>query len=479
MTMWPQFQTMAQVAITRILNSLPEGLLIAGFAWIALRLLPRQNSSTRFAVWFAALLAVAGLPFVGGSGPANSLAATGQVGPAIRLPGVWGLSLFLVWILVAAIAVLRLAAGLWRVYKLRLSCVPIRLTDIDGALAKTVTQFSATRLVTVGTSELVNVPAAVGFFRPMIIVPSWALRELPAEDLNTILLHEFAHLQRWDDWTNLLQKVVRAVLVLNPAVWWIENRLSLEREMACDDLVLAETGNPRGYAKCLISLLEKSFARRGLAMAQAAVHRAQEASLRLAQILDAGRPNTKKVWKPALGCVGVLSAICVAVAAHAPQFVGFEPGSPAIRSDAANRSAMGQRMLPAAVVLPAALHTISSSSLDKTFRSRDTRSFDGPSFENKPRGRVVGAVSHPKTASRAVPSLIAKTETPARGQAVQAEAGQNVLQPTEQPRETLVMIRTTERTGPDSWTWSVYVWRVVWTNRVQDGAEKAPVPHKT
>jgi len=48
--------------------------------------------------------------------------------------------------------------------------------------------------------------------------------------------------------------------------------------MACDDEVVAGTGNPRGYAKCLISLLEKSLARRGWTMAQAAVHRAGEAS---------------------------------------------------------------------------------------------------------------------------------------------------------------------------------------------------------
>jgi hypothetical protein len=487
---WPQFQTVAQLAITRVLNSLPEGLLIAGFAWIAMRLLPRQNSSTRFAVWFVALLAVAGMPFIGGSGSTNSFATTGEGHPVIHLPGGWGVILFSGWILVAAVALLRVGAGLWHVRTLRHSCVPIDLTSIDGALAKTVAEFSATRSVTVGTSELVNVPAAVGFVRPVIVIPAWALRELPADDLNTILLHEFAHLRRWDDWTNLLQKVVRAVFVLNPAVWWIENRLSLEREMACDDLVLAETGNPRGYAKCLIALLEKSFARRGLAMAQAAVHRAREASLRLAQILDAGRPKTKKVWKPALAGVGVFCAICVGVAAHAPQFVSFEPSSPRVHSDAVNANALDGPALPAAAVIPAALHTSSFSSVDNMF----------PSRVNKPRGVVVKrAIVHPNAPAHADPALIAKAEIPAQVQPTKAEAGPNLLQltdlqptslrpadihptdlrPTDQPTETLVMIRTTEQTGPNSWTWSVYVWRVVWTNAVQNKIEKAPIAHKT
>ena len=53
---------MAQISIERILNALPEGLLIAFFAWALLRVLRKQNSGTRFAVWFPALLTVAALP---------------------------------------------------------------------------------------------------------------------------------------------------------------------------------------------------------------------------------------------------------------------------------------------------------------------------------------------------------------------------------------------------------------------------------
>jgi len=49
--MWPELESVAQIAIGRALNSLPAGVLIAAFAWGLLRLLPRQNSGTRFAVW--------------------------------------------------------------------------------------------------------------------------------------------------------------------------------------------------------------------------------------------------------------------------------------------------------------------------------------------------------------------------------------------------------------------------------------------
>ena len=62
----PQFETWAQLAVGRVINSLPEGLLIALFAWAVLRMLPKQNSRTKFAVWFLALMAVVGIACLGG-----------------------------------------------------------------------------------------------------------------------------------------------------------------------------------------------------------------------------------------------------------------------------------------------------------------------------------------------------------------------------------------------------------------------------
>jgi hypothetical protein len=47
------------------------------------------------------------------------------------------------------------------------------------------------------------------------------------------------------------------------------------------------------------------------------------------------------------------------------------------------------------------------------------------------------------------------------------------------PSETLLFIRTTERTGPNSWMWTVTVWQVIWTTPVENSAEKAPIAHKT
>jgi beta-lactamase regulating signal transducer with metallopeptidase domain len=456
--MWPQLEAVAQIAIGRILNSLPEGLLIALFAWMMLRFLPRQNSGTRFAVWFVALLAVAGLPLIGAGTGGNSLLTARVARPLITLPGPWGLLLFLAWVLAACVAMLRLATGLWHLGELRKSCVMIDVANLDPAVGKTIAEFSSSRTVALATSEGVSVPAAIGFFRPMIVIPAWALRELLPEELNVILLHEFAHLRRWDDWTNLLQKIVRAVFLFHPAVWWIESRLSLEREMACDDLVLAETANPRGYAKCLIALLEKRFARRGWAMAQAIVHRAREASLRLAHVLDVSRPDTRHVWKPALGLVGAFSLVCVMVVPRGPQFVAFERNTPVIHTDAVHSTALSQSQLPSAPVIPAAMRTRQLSSLKK--------------MPQRPATQV---------AERRSPALRAgatrwSAETE-RNPVFIVRVGANqsaVAEP-----ETLLLIQTTQRVGPNSWVWSVCVWRVTWVNPAQDGAKRVPVASRT
>jgi hypothetical protein len=83
-----QLESTAQFAVEKLLNSLPEGLLVTLFAWTTLRILPRQNSRTRFAVWFFALLAIASLPWLGSltsTQPAAIHPSSGATGVLSRL----------------------------------------------------------------------------------------------------------------------------------------------------------------------------------------------------------------------------------------------------------------------------------------------------------------------------------------------------------------------------------------------------------
>ena len=314
--------TIAQISAERMLNCLGQGILIALFAWIVLRVVGRRNSGTRFAVWFCALVAIAASPFVQISLTGSSASAVRSA--ALTVPRDWALYLFAVWAAFAIVGLARVAAGLWHLLKLRRNCRPVNVSSLDPMLQSTLADFRSVRSVQICASNELRVPTAIGFVKPAVVFPAWALSELSAVELNTILLHELAHLRRWDDWTNLAQKVLRALFFFHPAVWWVERRLSLEREMACDDIVLAQTANPRAYAQCLVSLAEKNLLlRRGMALAQAAVGRMRQTTQRVLQILDAHRPGGVRVWKPAPWVVGAFSVVCLMGSSHAPKLVAF------------------------------------------------------------------------------------------------------------------------------------------------------------
>jgi bla regulator protein blaR1 len=317
-------QSLAQISSERMLNCAVEGLGIAVLAWILLRMIGRQNSGTRFAVWFSALLGIAALPLFGHL-PAGGTELTRQ--SEITMPASWALYIFVLWAVVAVAGLIRVGAGFWHLHRLRKTCAGLDVATLDPLLQKTLEEFDSPRTVAVCVSEQLRVPTAIGFVKPLVVLPSWTMQGLSATELNAILLHELAHLRRWDDWTNLIQKVLGALFFFHPAVWWIEKNLALEREMACDDLVLAKTASPQVYAECLVSLAEKSFLRRGLTLAQAAVNRVRQVSLRVSQILDVNRPSATRVWRPAPVLLAGVSIACLLAFSNTPRLVSFEDGS--------------------------------------------------------------------------------------------------------------------------------------------------------
>ena len=318
----------AQISAEILLNCVAQGLVIALFAGVLLRLIGRPNSGTRFAVWFAALLAIAASPFVEFSSP-QAHSVMHPVTAALTVPSAWGFYLFAAWAAVAGLGLLRVGHAFWHLHRVRQNCIPVDPQTLDALLSRTLNEFRGSRSVELRLSDQLRVPTAIGFFSPAVALPSWTIQELSTCELHTILLHELAHLRRWDDWTNLAQKVLRALFFFHPAVWWVEGQLSLEREMACDDIVVAHTENPRAYAECLVSLAEKSFLQRGVALAHAAVGRMRQTSQRVLRILDGRRSRATRVWKPALWAVGAFSVACLVSSAHVPKLVAFGDAHPA------------------------------------------------------------------------------------------------------------------------------------------------------
>lgn len=77
---------------------------------------------------------------------------------------------------------------------------------------------------------------------------------LSTTQIESILLHELAHIRRHDYLINTVQRYAEALLFYHPAVWWISAVIRREREHCCDDLAVSISGDPHEYAHALAAL---------------------------------------------------------------------------------------------------------------------------------------------------------------------------------------------------------------------------------
>ncbi|HZT14026.1 MAG TPA: M56 family metallopeptidase, partial [Candidatus Baltobacteraceae bacterium] len=105
--------------------------------------------------------------------------------------------------------------------------------------------------VAVLNADLYSVPVALGYLHPAIVLPARFLSLDRATELEDVLMHEMEHLRRFDDVTALVQAACLAVLWFNPFAYYIAARLTLEREMACDEAVVERMGKRTRYAATL------------------------------------------------------------------------------------------------------------------------------------------------------------------------------------------------------------------------------------
>src|ERR1017187_9462257 len=152
------------------------------------------------------------------------------------------------------------------------------------------TQLSAhmrlSRPVRLLESCFTDVPVLVGYLRPVTLMPLGCLANLPAGQIECILIHELAHIRRHDYLVNLLQGFVEGLLFYHPAVWWASRMAREERENCCDDCVVELTGDARVYAATLAALEH----RRALAFEAAVAATGGSLMKRIRRLLTSPQP---------------------------------------------------------------------------------------------------------------------------------------------------------------------------------------------
>ncbi len=338
-----------------LLTAIWQGAALTLAVALCLRLIPAIRPAARSVIWTAVFLLIAALPLVAALRLAR--VASPPSPAAVHLDPRWAIALIAAWSSLTLLFAARLLFSAIRLSHIARRSVPIELpAELLPLLAAARSPFR--RPVRVCTSSGVDVPSVAGFFRPRILIPPTLLAEISLPDLRQVILHELEHLRRHDDWTNLLQKSAIVLFPLNPVLHWVERRLCLERELACDDGVLRATGGARkSYATCLANLAEHSLVRRGFSLALGAWQRQSELSRRVHRILFEPQlsPTQARIQTGALATV-ILGAITSTgmVAARAPQLFTFagEPATLAAASPAPLAS--GARATLVKAVMPAA-----------------------------------------------------------------------------------------------------------------------------
>jgi bla regulator protein BlaR1 len=115
-------------------------------------------------------------------------------------------------------------------------------------------------------SGIVKVPVVMGVLKPVILLPIGLLAHLPADEIEAILLHELAHIQRKDYFMNLLQSFAETLFFFNPALMWLSSMIREERENCCDDIAISVTNNKTKFINALIAFQEYNFSTNSYAM---------------------------------------------------------------------------------------------------------------------------------------------------------------------------------------------------------------------
>ena len=231
--------------------------------------------------------------------------------------------LVVLWVLGVVALSARLAHGWIMARRLRTQgtrAISVALQEVVDRLAG---RMRVSRPVQLVESLLVEVPAVIGWLRPLILMPASALTGLTPQQLEVLLAHELAHVRRYDYLVNVVQCAIETLLFYHPAVWWVSHRVRDEREHCCDDLAVQLCGDRHLYATALVDMERLRPAPPRLALA------ATGGSLlhRVRRLISPTGARTELFPRWAAGVAGVL-AVTVALLATGSDRLSGETTTP-------------------------------------------------------------------------------------------------------------------------------------------------------
>lgn len=237
--------------------------------------------------------------------------------PEGMTPGFFGLYVAVVFILL-----FRLFISYIRLRLLRRRTQPAP-PELTARLEQWLVRCPTSRPVELRLSSRARSPLAIGFLRPVIVMPTDLVLHLNQQEYDDLGVHELAHIRRADDWTNLLQRLLQAFLFFHPAAVYIGRKLKLERELACDDWVVA-AHEGKSYARCLAKVIElRRYHRGALLLSSGAFFGKRQIVKRVEALLDKTRNAATTVSSMTVIAILIAVAALASQIAHLPHVVTF------------------------------------------------------------------------------------------------------------------------------------------------------------
>ena len=209
----------------------------------------------------------------------------------------WSDWIAMVWVGFGLFLLIRLIVGISAVW---------RISARSSSFSRATKHFQAN----VRLSNRITVPMVWGFLRPVILLPVDA-NHWQTERLHAVLLHELAHIKRWDWTMQMVTQITCAIYWFNPLVWFAAHRTRIEAEQACDNHVLNAGYRSTDYAQHLLDITRNVKIAKATSSAAVAIARSSKIEGRLRTVL-AENLNRHPMTRVAMG-IGLLSFICFTV----------------------------------------------------------------------------------------------------------------------------------------------------------------------
>lgn len=169
---------------------------------------------------------------------------------------IWMPLIGLLWLSGVFLMLMRLVSQFVDLKRVRTGSSPVQNPEWIATMVELKARLFLSRPVRLALSPRVWTPSVFGFIYPSILLPLSISTGVPIDQIRAILAHELAHIRRHDYLVNLFQQLVEALLFFNPAAWWINCQIRIEREACCDALAVEASGGAAVYARALADYIE-------------------------------------------------------------------------------------------------------------------------------------------------------------------------------------------------------------------------------